>query len=204
MESLRKPRGHLFQKYVVFFVIFVGGVLLASRLSEVYIADGMLWTAVLLLIGLVLSVLASLVLAREPAQAQARLAEAQAQQAATSEILRLIASSPTDVQPVFDAIAASAVTLCEAQNGGILRFDGSLIHLVAHHNWSPDELEAIQRAFPMPPCRGSVAARAILTRAVAHVPDVATDPEYDVHSRDRKSTRLNSSHSRASRMPSSA
>src|SRR5262245_42731930 len=112
------------------------------------------------------------------ADTRAGLTEARAQQAATSDILRLIASSPTDVQPVFDAIAASAATLCEAQNGSVYRFDGRLIHLVAHHNHSPDALEAIRRAFPMPPGRGSVTARAILTRAVAHVPDAAADPEY--------------------------
>src|SRR5262245_7080446 len=90
------------------------------------------------------------------AEAHAGLAEARAQQTVTSDILRLIASSPTDVQPVFDAIAASAVTLCEAQNGGVFRFDGRLIHLVAHHNYTPDELEAVRRAFPIPPSRGSV------------------------------------------------
>jgi len=178
MESLYKPRGHFFQKYVVFSVALVGGVLLARGLVESYVADAMLRMAVLLLIGLALSVLASLVLAREPAQACARLAEAQAQQAATREILRLIASSPTDVQPVFDAIAASAVTLSGTQNSSVFRFDGSLIHMMAHHNQSPDELVAAQRVFPMPPGRGSATARAILTRAVAHVPDVATDPEY--------------------------
>src|SRR5213596_2856718 len=68
---------------------------------------------------------------QEPADTRAELTEALAQQAATSDILRLIASSPTDVQPTFDAIAASAVTLCEAENGGVYRFDGRLIHLVA-------------------------------------------------------------------------
>ena len=63
---------------------------------------------------------------QELADTRAELTEALAQQTATSDILRLIASSPTDVQPVFDAIAASAVTLCEAQNGGVFRFDGTL------------------------------------------------------------------------------
>src|SRR5262249_29352997 len=115
---------------------------------------------------------------QEPADTRAALTEALAQQAATSDILRLIASAPTDLQPVFDAIAASAVTLCDAVNGGVFRFDGGLIHLVVDHNGSPDELEIIQRVFPIPPGRGSVTARAILTRAVAHVPDVTTDPEY--------------------------
>ena len=111
-------------------------------------------------------------------EAHAQVTESLEQQTATSQILRVISSSPTDVQPVFDAIAASAVTLCEALNGGVFRFDGSLIHLVAHHNWSPDELEAIRHFFPIPPGRGSVTARAILTGAVAYVLDPATDPEF--------------------------
>jgi GAF domain-containing protein len=120
-------------------------------------------------------------LAEVVAQLQTRdgeLVEAQEQQKATSEILRVISGSPTDVQPVLDAIAASAVTLCDALNGGVFRFDGSLIHLVAHHNWSPDELEAIRHFFPIPPGRGSVTARAILTGAVAYVLDPAIDPEF--------------------------
>src|SRR2546428_13939260 len=82
----------------------------------------------------------SMALERREAECTQELAEARAQQAATSDILRLIASSPTDVQPVFDAIAASAVTLCEAENGGVLRLDGRLIHLVAHYNWSSEHL----------------------------------------------------------------
>src|SRR5262249_13141159 len=53
------------------------------------------------------------------------------QQTATSEILRVISSSPTDVQPVFDAIVASAVRLCEASFGGVLRFDGVHLHVAA-------------------------------------------------------------------------
>jgi signal transduction histidine kinase/DNA-binding response OmpR family regulator len=106
------------------------------------------------------------------------LTEALQQQTATREILHIIRSSPTDVQPTFDAIAASATALCEAMNGGVFRFDGTLIDLVAHHNWSPEELAVVQRVFPIPPGRGSVTARAILTGTVAHVPDLATDPEY--------------------------
>jgi GAF domain-containing protein/CheY-like chemotaxis protein/HPt (histidine-containing phosphotransfer) domain-containing protein len=110
------------------------------------------------------------------------LTEALDQQTATSEILGVISSSPTDVQPTFDAIARAAARLCNAGNAGVFRFDGRLIHLVAHHHWSVEELEAIQRAFPRAPGRGSVVSRAMLARAVAHVADIAADPEYQASS----------------------
>ena len=65
------------------------------------------------------------------------LTEALEQQTATSEILRVIASSPTDVQPVFDTIAASASRLCGGVAAIVTRFDGEMIHLVAHCNPRP-------------------------------------------------------------------
>jgi two-component system, NtrC family, sensor kinase len=112
--------------------------------------------------------------------AHAQVSEALDQQTATSEILRVISSSPTDVQPVFDAIAAAATTLCAAQDAGIFLFDGTLIHFAAHHNQAPKDLEALRQAFPRPPGRGSITARAILTRGVAHTADLSEDPDYDV------------------------
>jgi len=124
-------------------------------------------------------------LAREKATAEVlqeknrALTEALGQQAATREILRVISGSPTDVQPSFDAIAAAAATLCAAQNAGVFLFDGTLIHLAAHHHWTAEDLDAMQRTFPRPPGRGSITARAILSRAVAHVRDITEDPEYD-------------------------
>ncbi|HEV3116432.1 MAG TPA: hypothetical protein VGY58_05225, partial [Gemmataceae bacterium] len=98
------------------------------------------------------------------ARAQRELAEVREQQAATSEILRVISHAPTDVQPTFDAIAASATRLCDALNALVIRFDGQLLHLAAHHNVSPDRLDALQRIYPMPPSRGSVSGRSILGR----------------------------------------
>ena len=92
----------------------------------------------------------------------------------------MISSSPTDVQPVFDAIAAAATTLCAAENAGVFLFDGTLIHFAAHHRWTAEDLEAIRQTFPRPPGPGSVTARAILTRAVAHTADISADPQYEV------------------------
>jgi GAF domain-containing protein/two-component sensor histidine kinase len=106
------------------------------------------------------------------------LTESLEQQTATSEILRAISSSPTDVQPVFDAIVQSAVPLCGAVSGSVFRFDGSLIHLVAQRGMTAEALDAVGREFPRPPGRGTTPSRAILTRGVVHV-DIAQDPEYD-------------------------
>ena len=99
-------------------------------------------------------------------------------QTVTSAILRVISSSPTDAQPVFDAIVQNAVRLCEAANGTVFRFDGSLIHVAAHHARSPEATDVLHRVFPLPPGQGTVTGRAILARAVTHVPDVLHDPEH--------------------------
>ena len=100
------------------------------------------------------------------------------QQTATSEVLRVISRSPTDVQPVFDMIAESAARLCKAQFCFVYRFDGQLLHFVAHHSLTAEVLEINRRAYPAPPSRGSVAARAIFERNVVQIPDVNADPGY--------------------------
>jgi GAF domain-containing protein len=105
------------------------------------------------------------------------LTEALDQQTATAEVLRVISGSPTDVQPTFEAIAASATRLCDAGEGTVFRFDGTLIHLAAHCGRVQNDL--VRRAFPRPAGRGSVTARAILTRSVVHLADVTTDPDLE-------------------------
>ena len=108
------------------------------------------------------------------------LAEAQEQQTATAEILHVISSSPTDLQPVFDAIAERAMHLCGASTGWVSRFDGELVHLVARANVSPEVAAAVQSVYPVPPSRRTAAARAILTGGLVQIPDVREDPEYGI------------------------
>ena len=111
--------------------------------------------------------------------------EALEQQTATAEILRVISRSPTDVQPVFDVIVQSAVRLCNGLFSGLHPFDGELIHFAAQHNFPPEGLEEVRRTFPVRPTRALGTGRAILRRAVVHIPDVEVDPEYALQALSR-------------------
>jgi GAF domain-containing protein len=106
--------------------------------------------------------------------------EALERQTATAEILRVISSSPTDVQPVFDAIAERARVLCGARVGVTTRFDGELMHMVGYHGTSPEAEAAMRASFPMKPGRGSINGRAILAKAPAQIADIRVDPDYSL------------------------
>src|SRR5271166_2370068 len=117
--------------------------------------------------------------------ARRELAEALERQSATNEVLRVIASSPNDIQPVFNTIVISSARLCNARYCWVFRFDGKLIHFAAEHGLSLEYIEAIRRRYPIPPGRASAAARAVLTGTVAEIPDVQADPDY-AHGNDAK------------------
>ncbi len=118
-------------------------------------------------------------------EAHAQVSEALDQQTATAEILRVISQSPTDVQPVFDTIVRSAVRLCDGLFSALFQFDGELIHQVAQHNYTREALEESRRLFPTRPSRAMGSTRAILERAVVHIPDVEADPDYRHRSMSR-------------------
>jgi signal transduction histidine kinase len=101
------------------------------------------------------------------------LSEALEQQTATSDILRVISSSPTDIQPVFEAIVRSAVRLCGGFFAIAFRFDGDELTPVAHHGFTTEALEMIGRAYPSPPHPETMAGRAVLERRTIHIPDVS-------------------------------
>src|SRR5260370_42355616 len=75
-------------------------------------------------------------------------------------------------------IAESAARLCDAKYRFVSGFDGNLPRFVAHHAPTADVLEINRRAYPAPPSRKSVAARAVLERSVVQIPDVNADPDY--------------------------
>jgi signal transduction histidine kinase/putative methionine-R-sulfoxide reductase with GAF domain len=103
--------------------------------------------------------------------AHAQVNEALERQTATGEILGVIASSPTDVQPVYDAIVRSAVTLCEATLATVYRREGDLVHLVGIQYQHPHAAD-VAAAYPAPVTSSLMSCRAILENAVVHLPDV--------------------------------
>ena len=94
------------------------------------------------------------------------LTEALEQQTATSEILRVISSSPTDTQPVFDAIAANAARLCSANDAQVLRVEGELLRLVAA--FGAPSMPSVRQL-----TRGHLVGRAVIDRKTIHVRDLA-------------------------------
>ena len=106
------------------------------------------------------------------------VADALAQQTATSEILRIISRSRSDVQPVFDIIAERSAKLCDADVGVVSRIDGELVRLAALYGITEEGRKAIGRVFPMRLDTESVTSRAARTRSVVHVFDVLADPGY--------------------------
>src|SRR5262245_29784846 len=111
--------------------------------------------------------------ANELQDCQRRLTEALEQQTATGEILGVIASSPTNIQPVLDVVAEYAARLCDATDA------------IIHHRWDGKTYESVAKygSIPLPdrqllrPIRGTPAGRAIVDKQTIHVDDIMAEIE---------------------------
>ncbi len=108
------------------------------------------------------------------------LTEALEQQTATSEVLQVISSSPSDVEPAFAAMLEKAVRICHADFGNIYRWDGDVLHLVATHNTPPAFAEA-RRHSPFRPTASDPVGRMIAAKTAIHVSDTTGYPLGGIH-----------------------
>ena len=105
------------------------------------------------------------------------LRETTEQHAATSEILRVISSSPSDLQPVFQAMLQNAVRLCDAKFGNIYRWDGDALHLVATQN-VPAAFVQVRGRSPLRPSPQTPTGRMIANKTVVNFADMREEKAY--------------------------
>jgi two-component system, NtrC family, sensor kinase len=106
------------------------------------------------------------------------LSEALEQQTATSEVLRVISSSPGDLESVFETMLANAVQLCGAKFGVMSLREGDAFRVIATHGAPPALVEQRRRREPLVrPTPGHNLERMVRTKGVVHVPDIVADPE---------------------------
>ena len=119
---------------------------------------------------------------RELTHARESLAEAMKQKTATSEVMRIISSSP--IQSVLDAVVENAARLCEANNAEIFRLENNLLHLVASYGEISVNIRAREG---LPATRDRVIGRATCDRRTIQVRDLAAEEsEFPVGSSDAK------------------
>jgi class 3 adenylate cyclase len=128
-------------------------------------------------VALVTNFAAQAVIAIENVRLLNELRESLEEQTATSDVLKVISSSPGDLQPVFDAMLEKAARICEATFGNIYRWDGEALHLLGTHNTPPAFAEARRRS-PMRPNPRMPIDRMLATKATVHVADLAAEPMY--------------------------
>ena len=108
-------------------------------------------------------------------EAHAQVTESLEQQTATAEILRVIASSPTDLQPVMEAVVENAARVCGAMDSAIFHLEGEHLRLVARHG----PLRVSYAIGESVPVAGTVSARILRERRTIHVADIwAAEAEY--------------------------
>jgi len=106
----------------------------------------------------------------EIARLTRELSEAQEQQTATAEVLKIISTSPTELQPVLEIVVRSAARFCSADDVTIFELDGQYLRIAAHWGVIPQEI-----GVRFPCVRGQVAGRAVLERKPVHVIDLQAE-----------------------------
>ncbi|HJW50198.1 MAG TPA: GAF domain-containing protein, partial [Candidatus Limnocylindria bacterium] len=165
---------------------------MAASVAERDLADSLAQQRIarLALTGLVLIGAVALATAvSEVSRRRRALAHALERQTAVSEVLKIISRSPIQLDAVFEAVIASAVQLCRADNGGIVRIDNGRTHVAAHWG-SHHDATAINDYWAthnITADRSTLTGRVLLERRSVAIADVHTEPGYvvrDVPGRD--------------------
>jgi len=115
---------------------------------------------------------------REVAEARGHLSEALEQQTATSEVLRIISSSPGKLEPVFEAVLANAVRICQANFGTLYLREGDALRVVAMHGAPPSFAEERRRNPVIRPHPDTTLGRAVTKKQTVQIADVQNEPAY--------------------------
>ena len=107
-----------------------------------------------------------------------KLAEALEQQTATSEVLRVISSSPGELEPVFQTMLENATRICDAQFGNLYLCEGDAFRVVAMHGAAPAYAEVRKHNPLVRPPSDSALGRVALTKQLAHITDIKTTRSY--------------------------
>jgi GAF domain-containing protein len=116
------------------------------------------------------------VIAIENTRLLSELRESLQQQTATADVLKVISSSPGELAPIFQAMLANAVRICNARFGNLALFDGLDMRIAAMHN-APHEYEEARRGDPVVPMTAFIGP-IITTKEVIHINDLAADERY--------------------------
>jgi len=127
-------------------------------------------------IALVKDFAAQAVIAIENTRLLNELRESLDQQTATSDVLRVISSSPGDLKPVFETVLQNATRICNANFGILYRFDGERLHPAAQFNTPAALLDALTRRGPFKPTPGTQLDHVMQTKQVIHSADRAAGP----------------------------
>lgn len=122
----------------------------------------------------------------EPAARDTESGERNRYHVATVDVLKAMAASPGDPEPVFELIARKAQELCECTSALLMEYSKGLVHLRAWFGndvYEREKTAFFARLWPMRPTRGSLICRAILDGKIIHTRDVLEDPEVDDHIR---------------------
>ena len=126
-------------------------------------------------VALLANFAAQAIIAIENARLLNELRESLQQQTATSDVFKVISSSPGELEPVFQAMLENATRICEAKFASLLRFDGKAFHLAAEVGMPTEYVEFQRRRGPFQPQPGGDLERVLLTKRESHTSDAAAN-----------------------------